>query len=448
MGTEKISKLMTKMAIPSVIAQVINILYNVVDRIYIGHIPNASADALTGVGVAFPIVTFISAFSAFVGAGGAPLSAIWQGKGDKDKAEKILGNGVTMLMFFTVILMAVFYAFMKPLLYMFGASDATIGYGVTYISIYLFGTLFVELALGLNPYIIAQGAAKTGMVSVIIGAVINIVLDPVFIFVFDMGVAGAALATVISQFISAVWVVGFLASKKAVLKIKLKNLKPDFNIMKSISALGVSPFVMRSTESLVSIALNSSMQTYGGDLYVGSITIMQSIMQFFSAPLGGFTQGVQPIISYNFGAGKFDRVKKTYRSMIAVCTAFSLTGASLIMIFPEFFAGMFTNSKELIALCGHRMPLFISGMLMFGVQMGIQPTFMALGQAKISLFIATLRKIILLVPLSIILPKFFGTEGVYIAEPISDFTSATIAVILFLTNIKKILTKDSLDKIK
>lgn len=448
MGTEKISVLMTKMAIPSVIAQVINILYNIVDRIYIGHIPSASADALTGVGVAFPIVTFISAFSAFVGAGGAPLSAIWQGKGDKDKAEKILGNGVTMLIFFSVVLMGVFYAFMRPLMYLFGASDNTIGYGVTYISIYLIGTLFVELALGLNPYIISQGAAKTGMVSVVIGAVINIVLDPIFIFVFNMGVAGAALATIISQFVSAVWVVGFLSGKKAVLKIRLKNLKPDFQIIKNISALGVSPFVMRSTESLVSIALNSGMQTYGGDLYVGSITIMQSVMQFFSAPLGGFTQGVQPIISYNFGAGKFDRVKKTYRSMIGVSTAFSLAGALFIMVFPGFFASLFTNSEALIALCAQKMPLFVSGMLLFGVQMGIQPTFMALGQAKLSLFIATLRKIILLVPMAFILPVFFGTEGVYMAEPISDFTSAAVATILFMVNIKKILTKESLNKIQ
>lgn len=448
MGTEKISVLMTKMAIPSIIAQVINILYNIVDRIYIGHIPNASADALTGVGVAFPIVTFISAFCTFVGAGGAPLSAIWQGKGDKERAEKILGNGVTMLIFFTAVLMIVFYTFMKPLLYMFGASDATIGYGVTYISIYLIGTLFVEFALGLNPYIISQGAAKTGMFSVVIGAVINIALDPVFIFVFDMGVAGASLATIISQFVSAVWVVGFLISKRAVLRIKLKNLRPDFKIIKSISALGISPFVMRSTESLVSIVLNSGMQTYGGDLYVGSITIMQSVMQLMSAPLGGFTQGVQPIISYNFGAGKFDRVRRTYRSMILICLGFSLAGTALVMIFPEFFAGMFTNSKELIALCGQKMPLFISGMLLFGAQMGIQPTFMALGQAKISLFIAALRKIILLVPLALILPIFFGTNGVYTAEPISDFASATVAAILFFANIKKILTKDTLDKIQ
>lgn len=448
MGTEKISVLITKMAIPSIIAQVINILYNIVDRIYIGHIPDASADALTGVGVAFPIVTFISAFSAFVGAGGAPLSAIWHGKGDKGRAEQILGNGVTMLIFFSAALMILFYIFMKPLLYLFGASDATVGYGVTYISIYLVGTLFVELALGLNPYIIAQGAAKTGMVSVVIGAAINIALDPLFIFVFRMGVAGAALATIISQFVSAVWVVGFLVSKKAILKIKLKNLKPDFKIMKSVSTLGVSPFVMRSTESLVSIALNSGMQIYGGDLYVGSITIMQSVIQLLSAPLGGFTQGVQPIISYNFGACKFDRVKRTYRSMILTCLIFSLVGTLFVMVFPGFFAGMFTNSDELIALCGQKMPLFMSGMLLFGVQMGIQPTFMALGQAKTSLFIAALRKIILLVPLAAILPRFFGTQGVYIAEPISDFTSAGVAMILFFTKIKKILTEDTLSKIR
>lgn len=448
LGREKLSGLMVKMAVPSVIAQVINILYNIVDRVYIGHIPDASSDALTGVGVVFPIVTFISAFSAFVGSGGAPLSAIWQGKGDHDRAEKILGNGVTLLIFFSAALMIVFSVFAEPLLYLFGASDATVGYGKTYILIYLTGTLFVELALGLNPYIIAQGAAKTGMMSVVIGAVINIVLDPVFIFVFDMGVAGAAVATVISQLVSAAWVVGFLMSKKALLKIRLKNLKPDFSIIKKVSALGVSPFVMRSTESLVGIVLNSGMQRYGGDLYVGSITIMQSILQFFSAPLSGFTQGIQPIISYNFGAGKFDRAKKTYRSMILISGAFSFIGTVIIMAFPRLFAAMFTNSGELIDLCGAKMPLFICGMLLFGLQMGIQPTFMALGQAKISLFIAALRKVILLVPLALILPVFFGYDGIYLAEPISDFTSATVATVLFLVNIKKILTKETLDKIK
>ena len=322
LGEGKLSSLMVAMAIPSIVAQVINILYNMVDRIYIGHIKGIGADALTGVGVAFPIVVFISAFSAFVGAGGAPLSAIFQGKGYRDRAEKILGNGVSMLIFFSAVLMIVFYAFKKPLLFAFGASENTYSYASDYISIYLIGTLFVEFSMGLNTYIIAQGESITGMLSILIGAVANIVLDPIFIFVLGLGVRGAAIATIISQFLSAVWVVGFLASRRAVLRIKIQNLKPDFKIIGSIAALGVSPFVMRSTESFVSIVLNSGMQRYGGDVYVGSITIMQSVMQLFSAPLGGFTQGVQPIISFNFGAGNFARVKKVYKSMIAICLAF------------------------------------------------------------------------------------------------------------------------------
>lgn len=447
LGSEKLSRLMVGMAVPSIAAQLINVLYNVVDRIYIGHIPGASEDALTGVGVALPIVTFVSAFSAFAGAGGAPLSAIWQGKGDKDKAEKILGNSVSMLLFFTVLSMAVFFGFMRPLLYMFGASANTIEYAVTYTSIYLCGTIFVLLALGLNPYIISQGAAKTGMMTIVVGAVINIVLDPIFIFALDMGVAGAALATVVSQMVSAVLTVGFLTGSRAVLKIRLANLKPDFAIIGRISALGISPFVMRSTESLVTITLNSGMQYYGGDLYVGSITIMQSVIQFIFAPLSGFTQGVQPIIGYNFGAGKFDRVRKSYRSMIGICGIFSFVMTLIVMLFPDKVASLFTNSQALIELCRTKMPLFVSGMLVFGIQMGIQPTFMALGQAKISLFIAALRKIILLVPLAIILPMSLGTFGIYLAEPVSDIVSATVAAILFAVNINKILTRDALDKI-
>lgn len=448
LGKGKLSSLMLAMAIPSIVAQVINILYNMVDRIYIGHIKGIGADALTGVGVAFPIVVFISAFSAFVGAGGAPLSAIFQGKGDRDRAEKILGNGVSMLIFFSAVLMIVFYVFKKPLLFAFGASENTYSYASDYISIYLIGTLFVEFSMGLNTYIIAQGESITGMLSVLIGAVANIALDPVFIFVLGLGVRGAAIATVISQFLSAVWVVGFLASRRAVLRIKIQNLKPDFKIIGSIAALGVSPFVMRSTESFVSIVLNSGMQRYGGDVYVGSITIMQSVMQLFSAPLGGFTQGVQPIISFNFGAGNFDRVKKVYKSMIAICLAFSFLGTATAVIFPEIYAGFFTTDSGLIALVGEKMPIFMAGMLIFGAQQAIQTTFMALGQAKISLFIATLRKIILLIPLALILPRFFGTNGVYISEPISDTISVLTASVLFMLNIKKILTKDALDKIK
>ncbi len=447
MGTERIGKLMLAMAIPSVIAQVINILYSIVDRIYIGHIQGVGMEALTGVGVTFPVITLISAFSAFAGAGGAPLAAIWLGKGDRKRAERILGNGVTMLLFFTVALMVVFYAFGRPLLYVFGASDATIGYALDYINIYLMGTVFVELALGLNAFIISQGQARTAMLAVLIGAVANIVLDPVFIFVFHMGVKGAARATVISQALSALWTVGFLVSKKSSLTIRWEAMKPDFHVIGSVMGLGVSPFIMRATESLISIVLNSGLQRYGGDIYVGSLTIMQSVMQMYSAPLGGFTQGIQPIISYNFGAGKFDRVKKLYRSMIAVSFLFAAGATLLVMIFPAFFAGMFTNDQALIDLVAQMMPIFMCGMLIFGLQQGIQPTFLALGQAKISLFIATFRKVILLVPLALILPLKFGVMGIYYAEPISDFTSATVAVILFLTHIKKIVSRETLEKI-
>ena len=448
MGAEKIPRLMLQMAIPSIIAQVINILYNIVDRIYIGHISGVGAAALTGVGLTFPIITLISAFSAFVGTGGAPLASIWMGKNDKKHAEKILGTGVFMLLCFSVVLMVLFLIFQRPLLYAFGASDATIGYAMEYLTIYLLGTVFVEIALGLNPFIIAQGRSTTAMMSIVIGAVINIVLDPVFIFVFHMGVKGAAIATVISQAVSAAWNVKALVDKKAVLKIVPSCIRPDLRVMGQIFSLGISPFIMRSTESLISIVLNHQLQKFGGDLYVGSLTIMQSVMQLFSAPLNGYTQGVQPIVSYNFGAGKFDRVKTTYRYMIAGSFLISFLTAASAMIFPEFYAMMFTNEQELITLTGKVMPIFMTGMLIFGLQNGIQPTFLGLGQAKISLFIALLRKVILLVPLALIFPNFFGVMGVYYAEPVADIISALTASILFLCNIKKILTMENLRKIK
>lgn len=447
MATEPIGKLMLSMAVPAVIAQVINILYSIVDRIYIGHIEGVGMEALTGVGVTFPIIILISAFSAFAGAGGAPLAAIWLGKGDRARAERILGNGVTMLLFFTVVLMVFFYAFKRPFLYTFGASDATIPYADRYITIYLLGTVFVELALGLNSFIISQGQSGVAMATVLLGAVANIILDPILIFGLDMGVEGAAWATVISQALSAVWTVGFLVSKKSSLTIKLAAMKPDFAVVGKVMALGVSPFIMRATECLISIVLNRGLQQYGGDIYVGSFTIMQSVMQMYSAPLGGFTQGVQPIISYNFGAGNFQRVKKLYRRMIGVCFAFSAVATAMIIIFPGFFAGMFTNDAELISLVKKVMPIFMCGMLVFGLQQGIQPTFLALGQAKISLFIAIFRKVILLVPLALILPLRFGVMGIYYAEPVSDIISALTATGLFLFHIRKIVSKETLESI-
>ena len=448
MATDSVGRLMVSMTLPAIVAQIINILYSIIDRIYIGHMRGVGASALTGVGVTFCITMFVSAFSAFISNGAAPLAAIWLGKGDREHAEKILGNSTSFLLICTVVLMVFFYVFQRPLLYMFGASDATIGYATEYLSIYLAGTLFEELALGLNAFIICQSQSKTAMLSVLIGAFANIILDPIFIFGFHMGVRGAATATVISQALSAAWVVGFLLSKRSSLKIRRDCMKPDGGILKSIFSLGISPFIMNATESFISIVLNHGLQLYGGDMYVGSLTIMQSIMQFFSAPLSGFTQGMTPIVSYNYGARNFDRVKLLYRWLIGVCFGFRFLTTAAVMLFPCFFAGFFTNETELVLLTGEVMPIFMAGMLVFGLQNGIQPTFLALGQAKVSLFIAVLRKIILLIPLAIILPHFFGVMGVYYAEPVSDTLSAVTASVLFLCNIKKILSREALEKIR
>ena len=447
LGTENITRLMISLAIPSVLAQIVNVLYNIVDRIYIGRIPGVGAVALTGVGVTFPIITIISAFSGFASGGGAPLAAIALGQGDRKRAERILGNCVSMLLFFTVILMAFFFVFQKPLLYVFGASDNTIGYSSTYISIYLLGTVFVELAVGLNTFISAQGQARTAMFSVLIGAVVNIVLDPIFIFVFHMGVAGAAVATIISQALSAAWVLHFLCSEKSGIRLKKAGMKQDFSLIGQIMALGVSPFVMSATESAITIVMNHGLQVYGGDLYVGSMTILQSVLQLVFVPISGFTNGVQPIISYNFGAGKFDRVKMTIKRMISITFLAAFVYVVFAMLRPGLFARLFTTDEDLIALVKKVLPVYIAGMSVFGVQSGVQSSFLGLGQAKISLCIALLRKVILLIPLALILPRFFGVMGVYYAEPVADILSVLTASTLFLLNIRKILSKEMLAKV-
>ena len=434
LGTESIPKLMFQLAVPSVVAQLINVLYNIVDRIYIGRIPEVGHLALTGVGVTFPILTLISAFSSFVGAGGAPLAAISLGKGEHKRAEQILGNSFSMLLIFSVALTMIFQLSKEPLLYMFGASDNTIGYAVDYITIYLWGTIFVQIALGLNLFITSQGQARTAMLSVLIGAVINIILDPICIFVLDMGVQGAAIATVFSQAVSAAWVLHFLYSKKSSIRIRSCYMKLSGKIVKSISMLGVSPFIMSATESAISIVLNHGLQTYGGDLYVGSMTILQSVMQLLSIPIGGFTQGVQPIISYNFGAEKFDRVKKTAKLLISFTFLLSFSFTLLTLLFPGAFGALFTSQTELLDLVKKVMPIYMFGMLIFGLQNGCQSIFLGLGQAKISIFLALLRKVFLLIPLAIILPRFFGVMGIYYSEPIADITSATTAIILFLVS--------------
>ena len=439
LGTAPLGRLMLSLALPTVLAQLINVLYNVVDRIYIGHMQGDGNLALTGVGVTLPIITLIAAFSAFAGAGGAPLAAIELGKKDERKASLIMGNSAWLLVFFSIVLTIGFLIFKIPILYAFGASSKTIAYANDYITIYLLGTIFVQLALGLNAFISGQGAAKAAMLSVLIGAVINIVLDPIFIFALHLGVRGAALATVISQFVSAVWVVSFLKSKRSVLYLKL--VRPDKSLILKIAALGIAPFVMQSTESLVTITFNTGLQRYGGDLYVGSMSILMSIMQLIVIPVNGITQGVQPIVSYNYGAGNRLRVKETVIRLVSVCLLGTLILAGVAIFCPSIYASMFTNDAELVALTCRIMPIFFLGIAIFGIQAACQSTFLALGQAKVSLFIATLRKIILLIPLALILPKFLGVKGIYIAEPVSDVISVIVTSVLCVITLKRIFSE-------
>lgn len=436
LGTAPLGRLMLSLALPTVLAQLINVLYNVVDRIYIGHMQGDGNLALTGVGVTLPIITLIAAFSAFAGAGGAPLAAIELGKKDERKASLIMGNSAWLLVFFSIVLTIGFLIFKIPILHAFGASSKTIAYANDYITIYLLGTIFVQLALGLNAFISGQGAAKAAMLSVLIGAVINIVLDPIFIFALHLGVRGAALATVISQFVSAVWVVSFLKSKRSVLYLKL--VRPDKSLILKIAALGIAPFVMQSTESLVTITFNTGLQRYGGDLYVGSMSILMSIMQLIVIPVNGITQGVQPIVSYNYGAGNRLRVKETVIRLVSVCLMGTLILAGVAIFCPDIYASMFTNDAELVALTCRIMPVFFLGIAIFGIQAACQSTFLALGQAKVSLFIAMLRKIILLIPLALILPKFLGVKGIYIAEPVSDVVSVIVTSVLCVITLKRI----------
>ncbi|MEG1315860.1 MAG: MATE family efflux transporter [Oscillospiraceae bacterium] len=431
LGTAPIGKLVLSLAVPSIIAQVVNVLYNIVDRMYIGHIPEVGATALTGLGVCFPILMLISAFSALIGMGGAPLAAIQLGRKNKEGAEKILGNSLTALLILSVLLTVGFQIFKEPILYAFGASADTIVYAMEYLEIYLWGTIFVLLALGLNMFISSQGQAKTAMLSTLIGAVANIILDPIFIFVFDMGVAGAALATIISQALSAAWVLFFLLSKKTAIKIRLKHIKLRLHTILMIMALGVSPFIMQATESLVSITFNTGLQRYGGDLYVGAMTILQSVMQLLIVPLTGLTQGAQPIISYNYGANKPERVKKTFKIVLVCSLALSCLGCAAAVFFPEILAKIFTPKPELIVLVKQVLPIYMAGIWLFGIQSACQASFVGMGKAKVSLFLALLRKVILLIPLALIFPNFWGVIGIFIAEPVADIIAALTTGTMF-----------------
>ena len=441
LATGKMLPLIIKMALPSIAAQIVNLLYSIVDRIYIGHMDRVGTDALAGIGITSSIIMLIAAFSSFVGGGGAPLASIALGKGDRQRAEKILANGVTLLIFFGVVCASVTYIFKDSLLRLIGADEVTFGYASDYLSVYLTGTLCVMLSVGLNSFISCQGRADIAMVSVVIGAVMNIALDPLFIFTFNMGVKGAAMATIISQFCSALFVISFLLSKKASLRIKFKYMAPNLKIIGSIAALGVAPFIMASTESVIGFALNSQLQRYGGAIYVSALTIMQSVVQLASVPITGFGQGVTPILSYNYGAGNAKRVKQGFKIMLGVIFTFNFVLTLSMILLPKLYASIFTEDKQLIDLVGKMMPLFISGSIIFGLQRSCQNTFIALGQAKISLFIAILRKILLLVPLAYIMPCFFGVEGVYLAESVADATAALTCFTLFCILFPKIIKK-------
>lgn len=440
--TAPVTKLIFKLAIPTVLAQLVNLLYNIVDRIYVGRIPEIGSLSLAGLGVTFPIILLISAFAMLAGMGGASRAAVSMGAKNNDTAEKILGNSTMLLLIFSVVLSVVFLLTKDRILMRFGASPDTIGYASEYITIYLFGTIFVQLALGLNMFITNQGFTKTSMLTVCIGAVLNIVLDPIFIYVFGMGVKGAALATVISQAVSCLWVLKFLTGKKTILKIKLKNLLPVKEIVFSILSLGVSPFIMQVTECLIQLTFNNGMLKYGNDLYVALMSILFSLTQLIWMPLQGFSQGAQPVIGYNYGAGKLQRVKKAFKVQFIVNLSFSIAAIGMVELFPKFFLGLFTNDAELINIGINTTRLFLVGMAVMGAQSACQQTFLALGEAKISVFLACLRKVILLFPLALILPKVggMGIWGLLLAEPVSDVIAATCTTTMFYFRSKKLLS--------
>jgi putative MATE family efflux protein len=440
--TAPVTKLIFKLAIPTVLAQLVNLLYNIVDRIYVGRIPEIGSLSLAGLGVTFPIILLISAFAMLAGMGGASRAAVSMGAKNNDTAEKILGNSTMLLLIFSVVLSVVFLLTKDWILMRFGASADTIGYASEYITIYLFGTIFVQLALGLNMFITNQGFTKTSMLTVCIGAVLNIVLDPIFIYVFGMGVKGAALATVISQAVSCLWVLKFLTGKKTILKIKLKNLLPAKEIVFSILSLGVSPFIMQVTECLIQLTFNNGMLKYGNDLYVALMSILFSLTQLIWMPMNGFSQGAQPVIGYNYGAGKLQRVKKAFKVQFIVNLSFSIAAIGMVELFPKFFLGLFTNDAELINIGINTTRLFLVGLAVMGAQSACQQTFLALGEAKISVFLACLRKVILLFPLALILPKVggMGIWGLLLAEPVSDVIAATCTTTMFYFRSKKLLS--------
>ena len=441
LGSEPIGKLLFKLSIPTILAQLINMLYNVVDRIYIGHMEGVGDLALTGVGVCMPLIMIVSAFAALVSAGGAPRASIFMGKGDNESAEKTMGSCFTAQLVISAILTAVLLIFSRDLLLAFGASENTIDYAHSYMTVYAVGTVFVQLTLGMNAYITAQGFAKTSMLTTLIGAILNIALDPLFIFGFGLGVRGAALATVISQAVSCLWVLLFLSGKRSILRLRPKNLIPDVSLLLPCLALGLAPFVMQSSESVIAVAFNSSLLEYGGDIAVGAMTILTSVMQLALLPLQGLSQGAQPITSYNFGAGRLDRVKQSFRLLLTVSLSYSMAVWALAMLFPHVFASIFTSNSELIGFTAQALRVYAASLGIFGIQMACQMTFVSLGRSAESVVVAVMRKFVLLLPLIFILPAFFAdkTFAVYLAEPIADALSVAFTAVLFAFRFKKLL---------
>lgn len=439
LGIEPIGKLLVKLAIPTVIAQLINMLYNIVDRIYIGHIPGEGSLALTGVGVCMPLIMIVSAFAALVSAGGAPRASIFMGKQEHDMAEKTLGNCLGLQIIVSFVLTAILLLFNEKLLLAFGASENTIAYATAYMNIYALGTVFVQLTLGMNSFITAQGFTKISMVSVMIGAVCNIILDPIFIFGLHMGVRGAALATILSQAVSCVWVVSFLCGKKTFLHIKLSNMRIDAKIILPCIALGMATFIMQSTESVISVCFNSSLLKYGGDIAVGAMTILTSVMQFAMLPMQGVAQGAQPILSYNYGAKNAARVKKAFGILLRTCLTYSVVLWAVIELVPGLFVSIFTPDPALREFAAPALRVYMGGILLFGIQIACQMAFTSLGKAVNSIVVAVVRKIVLLIPLIYILPNLVSNKvmGVYLAEPVADVLAVTFTAILFAFQFKK-----------
>lgn len=439
-----VGRLLFSLAMPAIAAQIVNLPYNMVDRIYIGHIPGYGSTALTGLGVTFPVIMLIAAFAALIGFGGAPRASIAMGKGDNEAAEKILGNCVCTLCVLAVVLTVVFSLFAEPILYAFGASEDTIIYALPYLRIYVLGTIFVQITTGLNAFITSQGFSSVGMKTVMIGAGLNLVLDPVFIFGFNMGVQGAAIATVLSQAVSAVWVICFLCGKKTILRICKENFRCSLAVMGPVLALGASPFIMQSTESLLSVCFNTSLQKYGGDMAVGAMTILTSVMQVAMMPLQGLCQGMQPIVSFNYGAKNMGRVRKAFLITLFCCLGYATLIWSAGMLFPKTLAGIFTTDEVLKEYAAWAMRIYMGVICLFGAQIACQQTFVALGKAVHSLFLAVLRKIILLIPMIYILPPFFEDKvfAVFLAEPVSDFLAVCATVTLFFNTAWKLLKKE------